>query len=45
MGDATLTDVVCQTTPARRDGEMLAFDVWCEVTRETEGTIRRVAGL
>lgn len=40
---APLTEVVCETTPARRDDEMLAFDVWTEMTREVEASIRHAA--
>jgi hypothetical protein len=38
-----LTETVCQTTPARRDDDLLPFDVWTEVTRDVEQTIERVA--
>lgn len=36
-----LTDLVCETTPARRDNDCLDFDVWTEITREVQATIER----
>jgi len=39
----TVADVVCRTTPARRDSDMLEFTVWTELCRCVEDSIMQEA--